>query len=278
MAIDIHGDPRGRTEDEWLDTLDAAVARLASATRARLEVGGYRVIDGPKRASFTVRVRSREPLPEVESDNFEAVISLDGNGHRVAVDADVFPFLDGSVVTRRGRLADLGIELDELVSMKLEGEAFTSRGWVRVDNPGEWSWVMQPGDEFKPGFSCEPLDAYQEGAPMPLAIGIAPPVLRAARRAPGTIRFSLVAASRSHTRGNLVPWGERPARSGSPRAIAFDASELPSSGWRIQLDALSIRGGWRRGDYRVVARIQNLDREGWTWSSDISAPFDLRIA
>ncbi len=79
LATRLHDDPRSNTETSWLDMIDLLAARLGEATSARVEVGSYWINDAPGdcSAGLNVRVRARAPLRGVQSDAWEAGISLD---------------------------------------------------------------------------------------------------------------------------------------------------------------------------------------------------------
>ena len=273
-------DPRGRSESDWLDTLDFLVTALAEATSTYPHVGAYWCNDFPGHQSVSIiaRVRSRNPLPGVESDYWEAALCFTGDGDRSYSDAFVFPFLAGRPVTGKGIL-ELDAELDEFRRWQFVEGQFVERGWEHPDGPGEWAWIKKIGDEY-PESLVVTLDAkeYRQGRPVSVSL--------TARDMPGShllqkqsaARISLIHANRNRENTNLYPWGNRPLRPGSRYVISVQDVELKGSTIQFDLTQFNIRGGWIPGRYHLALRVQNCrSPEDWSFSSDISEPFTLTI-
>lgn len=273
-------DPRGRSESEWLDTLDFLVNSLSTATSCHLHLGTYWCTDnaGAPTASIIGRVRSRHRLPGVKSDYWEAAICYTGGSDRTYADAYLFPYLEDRPVTRNGRLAP-DAELDELRHWKFSDGEFNDRGWTFPDGPGEWGWIERPGDEYQQTLAVT-LARSNFGYGEPILATIRNVVVPTAHRdlLGSTGRISLIHANRNKENTNLYPWGTRPSRPTCRYAIPIQQALVQDSSILVDLTRFRIRGGWTPGNYHVALRVQNCrDKNDWTYSSDISLPFKLIV-
>ncbi|QDU43555.1 hypothetical protein Mal52_20310 [Symmachiella dynata] len=275
-------DPRGQTESQWLDVLDYLAARFEAATSSKLHVGRYWCDDAPgdQSASITARIRSRSPLPGVESDYWEAALCYTGRKKGGYANIYAFPFLRESPVTRRGRLAD-GLpndEVDEFRLWQFDDNEFADRGWCYPDGNGEWSWIHKPGDEYRQNLDVQTAaDCYEFESPI---------IVRVKRRlgvdflglGNAAARYSLVHVNRSREQTNLVPWNTRPPRPNSKDVVTAKIPPEPTDSIELNLRNFRIRGSWIPGRYHVALRIQGgQDSDGWTYWSEISSPFRLII-
>jgi hypothetical protein len=286
IADNINKDPRGRTETEWLDTLDYLVARLSAATSAYIEVGRYWINDFPDHggASLTARVRSKKPLPGVDSDYWEAAVCLSGAHRSAWSDAYVIPYLKGSRVTSKGRLVDCSTEgAEEFCWFKFAGNDFEPKGWTFPEGPGEWLWVEKPGDEYQQIVNCHQL-ALKVDVEAPIYIDCVVPEIASIknyrrRSRPSTPRMSLLHVNRNREHTNLVPWNASPPRPTSQDVVTLnDVQSIGRDVLRLDLRLLRIRGGWIPGNYHLSMRVQNFHKEDdWSWSSEISAPLKFEI-
>lgn len=278
----IHSDPRGRTESEWLDTLDFLVTRLGSATSSHLHTGAYWCSDerGHESASIVARVRSRSPLPGVESDYWEAALCYTGGDNGAYSDAYAFPYLRGSALTSRGRLADGSPEeeLDEFRHWQMVDGEFVDRGWGYPDGPGEWGWVSKPGDEYWQDLDVK-FAAHEFAENQPIIARLCGlNVVRDPHSQFPLSRISLLHVNRGRETTNLAPWNEHPPRANSPHVIPIADCKAVKSGYELDLRKFSIRGGWKPGRYHIAMRAQYCnDPEEWSFRSDISPPFKITI-
>ncbi len=286
IANQIHNDPRGRSEDKWINTLKFLVSRLAYATSSNLHIGRYWISDipGDVIAASGARVRAKSPFPYVESDYWEAAICYTGNKEHAYSDVFAFPFLKGSPVTSRGRIADFGevIELDEFWWFQFVDGEFKSKGWSFPDGLGEWGWITKPGDEYLQCIKVTLISAeFQPGSPIEATISV--PLLDkiyATRSHPNISvpRVSLVHVNRNRENTNLVPWNCYPPRINSRNIQLLDQLTVSKSTLKIDLTSFNIRGGWVPGKYHMSLRLQNFHEIGdWTATSEISEPFKFII-
>lgn len=274
------------TEDAWLAALKFLVDRLAAATGGSVDIGRYWIDEDHQSVSISVRVRAKQPFPGVASDYWEGVIALTGEDSFVWSDAYIFPFLENSVVTSRGRLADAAAtaETDEFRHLQFETDQWRQRGWSSPDGPGEWAWVVNPGDEFSCDLDCrfeKPVFAPGE----PLLVKASFEKLRArmtadqGKKQAGPVRLSLIHVNRGHQAANLAPWGKYPPPANGARVVRF---ERPASVFQnpvtVDLRSWKIRGGWTPGKYHLSIRAQIAAGECGHWSSVISNPLKFQIA
>lgn len=286
IADQINDDPRGRTETEWLDSLEFLVSRLSDATGAYLELGRYWIEDFPGHsgAGMSARVRSKKPLRGVNCDYWEAAICLSG-GHRGArADAFVIPYLRGSRITSEGRMADRSSQgEEEFWWFNFTGGEFQSKGSSWPDGPGEWSWVKQPGDEYQQNVDCRiSQSSIRNDAPVYVDVivsDLAHIKTYRNRLRPSTPRISLLHVNRNREHANLVPWNFRPPRPGSQDVLTVDDGQTTGrDALQIDLRRLRVRGGWLPGRYHLSLRVQNFHKpDDWSWSSEISAPINFEI-
>ncbi len=97
---DIYSAPRGKNEDEWLDVAEHLVRKLAILTTSRIWIGAYWGECADESTSFGCRLRSRQPLPGVVSDTWEAALGVTGNNRGTWADVFAFPFLDAGPRTK----------------------------------------------------------------------------------------------------------------------------------------------------------------------------------
>lgn len=276
----LKSDPRGRSESQWLNTLNYLVQSLGEATSCHLHVGSYWCSDEPGDASVSLgaRLRSRRPLPGVQSDYWEAASCCSGYGERAYVDVMVFPYFQGRVVTGAGPLKP-GAELEQFRWWQYSEGGFVDRGWDNPEGPGEWGWVQKPGDEYWHRVGVEQTDERSSvGEPVTVRLSgfPVPHGHQAARAFPG--RVSLIHVNRNRENTNLAPWGASVSGPESRHAIRVSAQKLEGDSVLLDLTRFSIRGGWVPGHYYVSLRVQNCHQPGdWTCSSDISAPFQLTV-
>lgn len=182
----IKANPRGRSESQWLDCLNDLVSELAKVTEGSIQIGRYWIEDFPDfiSASATARVCCHNSYPGASSDYWEAAVCLSVRSDRGWwADAYVLPYLQGSRVTRFGRMPDDGSASEEQdlhpisrtsigpsrTPARLQGDddvcqlgffenQFIDQGWVTGDGPGEWAWVRKPGDEFPRKADCRVCD------------------------------------------------------------------------------------------------------------------------
>jgi len=279
-AEDILSDPRGRTEANWLNTLDYLVNLLGESTNCRLHLGTYWCSDDPsaKSASIVGRVRSRDNLPDTSVDYWEAAICYTRNADRAYSTAYAFPFKEGRPLASRGRLPVNG-ELDEFRFWQLSEGKFIDRGWGCPDGPGEWGWIEKPGDEYWQTVDVQlTSNKFVYGKPIMASLtGVTiPNSHREFQNSQG--RISLIHANRNKENTNLYPWGARPARQSCTYSIPIQKTDVTNNAIQIDLTHFRIRGGWVPGDYYVSIRVQNCrDGSDWTYSSDISKPFILTV-
>lgn len=280
IASQIHADPRGRSEDAWLDTLDFLAGRLGEATSAHLHIGTYWCSDeiGHSFASIISRVRARCPLPGTDSDYWEGALCYTGSNEGAHADAYLFPFRNGCPVVSRGFLA-ADAELDEFRWWQLDEGRFVDRGWSYPDGPGEWGWVKKPGDEYWQSVNVRTAPGgYQSG--VPIFVGLSNIVLPTDHRArqQSSARISIIHANRDRENTNLYPWGVRPPRRKSQYALPITEISFQGTELQVDLSRFGIRGGWIPGQYHVAIRVQNCRNPGdWSYSSDISAPFRITV-
>jgi hypothetical protein len=273
--MDVHGAPRGKTEDQWLEIAEHLTAKLSLLTASTVWIGPYWGSVGGGRVSFGCRLRSRQPLPGVESDAWEAALCVTGDEEATWSDVYAFPFLGGSAVDTRGRISDRGpeAEIDQLRWFQFADGDWRDRGWTYPDGAGEWSWVKRPGDVYVETIECE-SSAAPYGRDEELRVQV-----RVRRRpidsSPGSRAvFSLVSAARGHHR--VAPWTRRLPRSGSHHLVEVPQPALTGGGISLDLRAWPVEGGWQPGTYRLALRAQVRDRSG-AWESSISPPFKITV-
>lgn len=282
----IHEFPGDRTEDEWLTILEFLKIRIGEALSTTFDVGCYSYEDFPGYASagMAARIRSRKGLPDIESDYMEGIILFGGNrGGNGHANVSIFPFLNSSVLTRRGRICDFGPneELDELVWYTFKEGQFKSMGWTYEDGPGEWAGVTRPGDIYiKPlEYTLVSTETPQD-SPIFIDLKIPELPLVCARFSKNSIpRISLLHVNRNREQTNLVPWNVAIPKSNSRHVQYIANCSMPSNRiLRVMLNTFNIRGGWVPGKYHLSLRIQNFHNpEHWTGSSDITEPMKFRI-
>jgi len=286
LADRIHDDPRGRTETEWLNSLDFLVDRLSEATSSHLELGRYWISDflGHASAGMSARVRSKQPLKGVESDYWECAICLSGQDGNAWADAYIIPYLQSSRVTSLGRMADRSIQYEEQFWwFNFANGNFENKGWSYPDGPGEWSWVERPGDEYQQYVECDlHKTTFNLGDPVNLnvtASTIADAKKHRQRPRSSLPRISLIHVNRDREHTNLAPWTARPPRHNSQDAVTIDDLKVAGrDSIKLNLSAFRIRGGWTPGKYHVSLRLQNFHQaDHSSWSSEISAPFVIRL-
>jgi len=251
--------PGDRSETDWLDTFEFLRSCLSDALSTEVHLGCYWINDFPGYASAggCARVRGRDSVPGIESDNWEGVLCWSGNrGERGYSSALIFPFLNGSAVMRRGRIADLGsdAEVDEFISYRFCDGKFIDSGWGFADGPGEWAHVTVPGTVYFQRLKAIPPSAAIT-ADSPITVSLQIPQLSFVRTNPGhksPSRISLVHVNRNRESTNLVPWTSRPPQSGSKdvQSLAECSFPLPDI-VRVRLDSFRIRGGWTPGKYHI---------------------------
>lgn len=274
--------PGDRTESEWLDAFELLRNCLSDSLQTHVHLGPYTIDDfaGHAGAGGAARIRGKSPLPSVdcECDYWEGILCWSGSrGKSGSASAFVFPFRDGSVVQRRGRLADLepGTETDELLSYRLAEGRFVCDGWIY--EPDGWAEVAQPGSVYLQKLQlAEGVRTFVAGEPIMVDLCLPKPATASHCR---TARASLVHVNRGRKSTNLAPWTARPPKPQARGALPISHQWLTTpSMLRLRLDEFSIRGGWRPGRYHLAVRIQNLhDPQDWSWSSDISGPVQISI-
>lgn len=271
-------DPRGRSEAEWLDVLEMLLRRLEETLGSRVEVGFYWFEHGPRWRDFgcaglVAKIRAEGALLATGGDGWEATLCMTGDESGCGVDVMAFPFLEGSLLTRRGRLADLveRWEVEEFWVTFTE-RGWDVRGWKPGEGPGEWDCIRAPGDMFR----CVLRGRTSEASPQ---LG-APPLIRI-----------------EHARGDDVPLGgsagfslHRLRRDGqeivSPQhpsssdldgrrdlRISATSETLPTT---FALGPLRIPGGWIPGRYRAEVRLTYTSKPG-VHESDVSTPFEFEV-
>jgi hypothetical protein len=287
-GIDIYSAPRGRTEDEWLDVADRLIASLAEVTGCSLEIGRYHGTGGFEEGasvSLGVRVRSKQGLPFVPSDYWEAAICVTADDRGTWADVFAFPFLRGSAVTPKGRIADQGpsAEIDRFWWFQYADQRWQSRGWTYPEGLGEWAWVKEPGDDYAASPMCRPT-ATMFHADAPILVDVELGDLRIGppfcfRDADvGVARVSLLSVNRDRECTNIVPWSKRPLRSNSPHVQRFrHPNDSIGNAIRVGLDRWHIRRGWIPGKYSVRLRLQYKHHNSKDFLSVVSEPFKFMI-
>lgn len=267
-------DPRGRSEEEWLDVLELLLSRLEGMTGSKIEVGAYwmDVRATSASAALGARIRADGPLLGTASDCWEAALCITGDQEGAYVDAMAFPFLRGSVVNRDGRLVDLpgNSEVDELWLHHEEGR-WEDKGFRYPDGPGEWDHIRAPGDAFFRNLFCSAVRP-EVAAGEPVAVTVD-------HRAVVEVSLEVEAAVSIHRlwRDGREIVEAPPAtplpRPGSERRLAVELGDLPGE---VRLDALSIPGGWAPGRYRIELRLHHAPRPT-SRDADISEPVEIKI-
>lgn len=277
----IHCDPRGATESAWIDRLEFLLRSLADATSSYLQVGTYWCDDFPghQTASITTRVRSRDKLPGVESDYWDAAVCYTGGHDRSYADAYIFPFDSGIRMGGSGPLPPGSPErdLEEFRWYQFEQVNFVDRGWAFPDGPGEWSWVESPGVEYWERLQAKPTSlVFAEGKPITIEVS---GLTRSRWQDSGaTGRLSLIHVNRGRERSNLHPRGEHIPRNESSDTVRLTDLNRHGSTVLLDLAKFNIRGGWTPGRYHVAIRAQNCrDPNEWRFSADISQPIKFQI-
>jgi len=278
--------PGDRSESDWLDTFEFLRSSLGSTLGTEAQLGCYCISDFPGHgcAGGGAGVRGGDALYGIDSDCWEGRLCWSGNrGSHGYASAFIFPFLHGSAVQPRGRLADLGsnAEVDHFLLYHFENGRVVGSGWQCGDGPGEWSCVSVPGTVYVRDLTVTPTaDTIEAGAPLAVDIqieGFSRVVTKSGARGP--FRISLIHANRNRERTNLVPWTSRPPKPGSTHVQTLSDCSFPTpEPVRIRLDSFNIRGGWSPGRYHLSLRVQNSHNPThWAWSCDISGPFKLTI-
>ena len=186
-------------------------------------------------------------------------------------------------VTSHGRIAEHSAhDEEEFWWFEFADGEFQEKGWSLPDGPGEWSWVKQPGDEYRECVDCRNVKPRVAGD-APLCVDLLVSDLASVktyrdRSRPSTPRISLLHVTRNREHTNLVPWNARPPRPHSQDVLTLDdVKEVGGDALRIDLRRLRVRGGWIPGRYHLALRTQNFMADGWSWSSEISAPIKFEI-
>ena len=285
-------DPRGRSEAEWLAIIDELLLSLEAFCETSVELGPYWMDIGDRgyaSAALGTRLRARGPLRDIPCDSWEAALCLTGSGDETYIDALVFPFVDGSTLTPRGRFADLpddDVTDIDVYWLHLEPGGWEDRGWSPPHGHGEWREVQEPGDACFTSVTCTVAAGRDEPA------GSCP----AARRAPGTsdrargpragsqastvgraatASLDCEVAFAKHFRGKVgavsvsinsltrngdgrvvaPPPRVRVPRIGDSRRVpAWFSDAGPELIARVDLASVVVPGGWTPGDYRVELR------------------------
>jgi hypothetical protein len=144
-------DPRGWAIQTWMTVLEVLVRKLGEKVNTSVEIGPYWLDTGfnSASASLGVRIRANDPLLWVASDCWEAALCITGGSEGIYADVIAFPFLEESVVTRRGRMAAMAVQddVDEFWLQYADG-TWNERGWRYPDGAGEWNHVCVPGTAF----------------------------------------------------------------------------------------------------------------------------------
>jgi hypothetical protein len=278
--------PGDRSELDWLDTFECLRSCLSQALSTYVQLGCYWIDDFPGFASAggSARIRGHHAVPGIDSDYWEGILCWSGNrGMSGYAGALIFPFLRGSAVVRRGRIADLGPgqEVDENVYYRFENGTFINSGWSYADGPGEWASVTTPGTVYLQCLNVIP-PARIIGEHSQIAVDLQIPQLSsilAHSERESAARISLVHVNRNHESTNVVPWTSQPPQRGSRDVQTVADCSFPTHDvLRVRLDSFRIRGGWMPGKYHLSIRIQNFHKlTDWAWSCDISEPFKLTI-
>lgn len=267
-------DPRGRTEEVWLDVFEHLLASLSAMTRAKIEIGAYWLDVGSTGASASLgaRIRADGPLLWTGSDCWEAAFCITGGGDGAHVDVIAFPFLRGSVLTRHGRIQDLegDHEVEEFWLHFAKGR-WEDRGWHSPEGAGEWDHVRRPGGAFFRGVSCSTARArFTTSEPL---------IISVARSDDGDTSLGDHASLSIH---RLLRDGreilEAPSmapvpRPGSSLRRPLGATMLPAA---FRLDSVPVPGGWGPGQYQLEARL-NYARGPTSCDSDISEATQFEV-
>ncbi|MEZ4295449.1 MAG: hypothetical protein R3B70_10780 [Polyangiaceae bacterium] len=271
-------DPRGRSHEEWLDVLESLVGKLSEFSGAPIEVGPYWLdFGGPAvSAALGARVRAQRPFPGVASDSWEAALCITGGDGRAHVDVMAFPFLEGSVVTGRGRLADLpdGAEVEELWVSYGQG-TWQLRGFRSPDGAGEWDHVRGPGAAFFRRLLCRTTkSAFRPGEGILVRLDHPDFAELAEMESRGAGMVSIHKLWRD--RQEIV---RPPAAAPLPRAMSSGTGLFVETtpGALADLRELALAGGWGQGWYAVELRV-DYSRGAGSSDSDISGPFEFEIA
>lgn len=267
-------DPRGRTEEDWLEVFEHLLTSLSAATRAKIEVGAYWLdVDSTAAgsASLGARIRADGPLLWINSDCWEAAFCITGGSTGAYVDVMAFPFLRGSVVTRDGRMADLdgSHEVEDFWLHYADGR-WEDRGWHYPEGAGEWDYVRRPGDAFFRGIRCSAKDSFAILEPLMISVD------RAYQSDPtlgDRASLSIHRLLRNGRENVEAPSGGLLPRPGSPQRFPFGSAELPAS---FRLDAVPIAGGWTPGRYDLEVRL-NYARYPGSCDSDISGAIQFEV-
>lgn len=274
--------PGGQTEPQWLAGFEYLRSCLSDAFATHAFLGGYWIEDftGDASSGGSALLRASTPVPNIESDSWEAVVCWSGTrGKRARATAYVFPFLRGSAVQPSGRIADQGpdAEVNQVLVYQYEDGAFVYSGWHWEDGPGEWAHVAEPNSVYRFDLAiAAPTSPIEFGTPIYVAltnISLQP------HEFPKDARISLVHANRNRVRTNLVPWTANPP-SNTSRTIPLPANTVSdaANGISVRLDDLSIRGGWIPGRYHLTLRLQNCHlADHWSWSCELSKPFKVTV-
>lgn len=267
-------DPRGWTEEEWLDVFELLLARLRAATNAEIEVGEYWLLlgMGSATASLCARIRADGPLLSTASDCWEAAFCITGGSDGTYADVMAFPFCRGSVVTRSGRMQDLGGDhhVDEFW-LQYAGGRWMDRGWRYPACADEWSHVLTPGEAFFRSLRCTVArPALPEFAPVVITVDHGEPE---GPSLGGAAAFSIHRLVRNQQEIVSAPATAPLARPGNSRRRASDIATRPAS---FRLDSLAIPGGWAPGHYQLEIRLDHAPTSAIR-DSHISAPVDFEV-
>jgi hypothetical protein len=270
-----------QTEAVWLECFELLRRSLSESLKTEVQIGCYWIdeSDGNSGAGGTARIRGRAPLEGIESDSWEGILSWSGYRERkTRAVASIFPFLKGSVVQQRGRLADLGpdAETEELLDYPFENGRFVRPRWLYGDGPGEWAGVVAPGNVYWQNLTLvDGPQVFQAGEPITIRLRLSKHEVFCRERA----RVSLVHVNRGREHTNLVPWTAQPPKTNSQHVQSIAYADMSGSDTVvIHLNRFAIRGGWIPGRYHLTVRIQNLrDPKGWTYTADISHPIQITV-
>lgn len=260
-------DPRGRTEEQWLDVFEHLLASLSVATRAKIEVGAYWLDVGSTAASASLgaRIRADGPLLWTSSDCWEAAFCITGGSEGAYVDVMAFPFLRGSVVTRDGRMDDLeGDREVEEFWLHYADRNWNDRGWHYPEGAGEWDYVRRPGEAFFRGVCCTSVKgSFATLEPLIISVD------RGYGSDPSLGDHASLSIHRLLRNGQDIVEAPSTAtlpRPGSSRRLPFGSTKLPAA---FRLDSAPIPGGWGPGEYQLEVRL-NYARGSTSCDSDIS--------
>lgn len=267
-------DPRGRSEEEWLDVFEYLLGSLGSATCARIEVGAYWLdsMSTLASASLGARIRADGPLLGINSDCWEAAFCITGNGAGSYIDVFAFPFLRGCVINRDGPLE--GVAQDDEVEefwLQYADRRWNQRGWRSPEGTGEWDYVRRPGAAFFRDIRCQSTKArFRSSEPRLISLDRAGDRRRSLGARASLSIHRLLRQDREIVTPPSTVAIPRPGTRSRPH---LGSTMLPAT---FPVDSISIPGGWTPGEYQLEVRL-HWESAPSSCDSDISDPIRFEV-